>query len=439
MSKESSLRASFLDGVYASIMFGLTVNYVTPFAILLGSDAFQVGLLNSLPVLFGSIVQLFSDDVVKKFKDRVKTITLFVYLQAITWLLVCSVYFVQRELRFLVYILLICINNIFGSVAMPAWASLMSDTVDATRYGEYFAWRGKVLGFITFVVSFIAGFFLYFIPNKFLGFLILFLVAGVMRIFSGFYLGKMEEVHITHSPEREFTYLQFIKRFPVSNFVKFVFFVSLINFGTFLASPFFAVYLLDVLKVNYSTYTIITSATTISGLITLPLWGKFTDRYGNMRVIKVVAKLLPILPVLWLFSANPVYLTLINVLAGYLWAGFNLAVLNFIFDATSQDVRTRCLGYFSFTNGVFIFLGSILGGWLALSLPEIWNSRLLTLFLLSGVVRFLVSLFFVGSLNEVKKVHYIDERKLFYKVFGLTDIVNLGNELVYRYLNKKSG
>ncbi|MFN3967209.1 MAG: MFS transporter [Endomicrobiia bacterium] len=148
MTKESSLRVSFLDGIFASIMMGFTVNYVTPFAILIGANNFLIGLLNSIPQLFGSIVQLKSADIVKKIKSRVKSITWSVFLQASTYFIICLIFLISDKNLPEIFILLITINNIFGSISTPAWVSLMSDTVDKNKYGEYFSWRGKILGFV---------------------------------------------------------------------------------------------------------------------------------------------------------------------------------------------------------------------------------------------------------------------------------------------------
>ncbi len=433
MSKESSLKASFWDGVYASAMFGVTINYITPFALLLGGNPFYVGLLNSLPLLFGAIVQLASTEVAKKFKSRVKSVTFFVLLQSFSWFVICGVVFIPEKFRLFSFIALIILNNIFGSIATPAWASLMSDTVDASKYGEYFSWRGKVLGFINLVSSFAAGIFLFIVPVKIIGFFFLFLIAGITRFISGVYLSLMDDVRVDHADAKDFTFIKFIKRIKESNFVKFVLFVSLLNFCVFLASPFFAVHMIDELKFRYSTYTIVTVAATLAGLISLPFWGSLSDRFGNVKVIKVTASLSPILPVLWLFTQNPLLLGMVNALAGYIWAGFNLAIVNFIFDATSKEVRTRCFAYFSFTNGFFIFTGTLLGGWLATNMPfSISGSKLLTLFLISGILRFLVNIFFIRRFEEVKEVPLIAPREIFYIVLGISAASSFGENVFYK-------
>jgi len=439
MSKEKSLKASFQDGIFASIALGVTANYITPFMLFIGANNFQIGLLASIPQLFTSIIQLTTTEIAKIIKSRLKTIYIFVFLQALTFFLISLVFFIPINLQIAMGIFLITLNSIFGSMTQPVWMSLMSDTVDSDKYGKYFAWRGKILGFIVFISGLIAGSYLFIVHNKIVGFISLFLLAGICRIISGIYVSKMDDLPVRNIDNtnnnfgEKFSYIQFIRRFKESNFVKFVLFISLFNFATFLAAPFFAVYMLDELKFKYSTYTIIVSSGCLGGLLFLPLWGNFTDKYGNVKIIKTSAIFIVIMPLLWLFSKNPVYLTIVNFFGGYIWSGYNLATVNFIFDAVSSEKRTRCVSYFNFTNGFFIFLGSFIGGWLAKNLPGlILNSSLLTLVFISAVMRFFVNIFMLKSFNEVKKVEKIEDRELLYAIFGLKPMLNIV-ESVYRY------
>ncbi|MDD5687246.1 MAG: MFS transporter [Elusimicrobia bacterium] len=430
MSRESSLKVSFMDGLFASIMLGFTLNYIAPFALLLGASNFSIGLLSSIPVLIGSFVQIKSTEVFEWMNNRVKGIMVFCVLQGIAIAISGFVFLVPLQFRVETFLFLVVINTIFGSISAPVWLSLMSHTVEKHKYGVYFAWRGKVLGFINLCGSFVAGFFLFIIPSKLVGFIVLFLVAGICRVISGIYIGKMDDLTVRTSEKKDFTYFQFIKRISESNFAKFVLFVSLINFSAFLAAPFFIVYMLKELKFTYATYTIIVSASALAGLLLVPFWGKLADKYGNVKVIKSSAILTPILPLLWIFSKNPVYLTIINTFGGYVWVGFNLAIVNFIFDAASPEVRARCAAYYNFTVGVFVFLGATLGGWLATHLKfEIFGSTLLTLFLISGAARLLVNVFMLKSFREVREAEKIEDRKMLHIVLGITPVLSLSEEI----------
>ncbi|MFN3550589.1 MAG: MFS transporter [Endomicrobiia bacterium] len=437
MNKSKSLYYSFLDGIFASIMMGFTVNYVVAFALVLGAKNFQIGLLNALPQFFGSIVHLKVADIVEYTKSRLKIIIIFVFLHSISYLSILTLFLVSQQNSVYWFIFLTTVSSIFSSIVATVWLSLMSDIVDKNRYGEYFSWRGKVLGVINLVASFVAGFFLGIIKNKFYGFIILFFSAGICRIISGYFISKMEDVEIKFVSEKKFSYWQFIRRIKESNFVKYVLFVSLFNFAVNIAAPFFSVYMLKELEISYYEYTIITLSSAISGLIFLPFWGREADKIGNVKIIKITGFLICFVPILWLVSKNIFYLILINFFSGYLWAGFNLSVVNFIFDMASQEVRTRCLGYFNFTNGFFIFLGTIISGWLATHIPFVINgSKLLSLFLFSGILRLIFVLFFYNKFYEVRQVPLLDSKMFLFTILGVKPVLDFSKEMLYP-INKK--
>ena len=89
------------------------------------------------------------------------------------------------------------------------------------------------------------------------------------------------------------------------------------------------------------------------------------------------------------------------MLGGFAWSGFNLCVINFIFDSVSPAKRTRCFSYFNVINGFFICMGALIGGYLAAHAPKLLGYQLLSLFIFSSITRFLT----VGILSpKIKEV-----------------------------------
>ncbi|OGS20610.1 MAG: hypothetical protein A2252_01015 [Elusimicrobia bacterium RIFOXYA2_FULL_39_19] len=438
MNKEKSLKFSFADGLFASVMMGFTLNYVTPFALVLGASSFQIGLLNAIPQLFSSFIQLKSADIVEKVKGRVRFITIGVFCQALSWIVISVLHFVFKTNAPAIYIALLTFNTLSGALVYPAWLSLMSDTVEKDVYGKYFAMRGKVMGFVNVGSNLAAGLFLAAMTqNIYIAFFLLFFIAGVFRMFSAHFLSKMEDIPQEIVPEKSFTYFDFLSRFPKGNFIKFTLYVAGINFATFLSGPFVSVYMLKELKYSYSLYTWILTISTLAGLLTLPLWGKLADKVGNVKIMKVCAIFLPVVPLLWVYSGNWIYILVINIFAVHFWNGFNLCVLNFIFDAASPAVRTRCIAYFNFTNGIALFFGALIGGVLVTKLPGlIHGSQILTVFVISGIARAIINIIALRSFKEVRQTDPIDESKLLLTVLGVASIFEFGQQIVGRRLRK---
>lgn len=418
---KNTLRVSFLDGIFASVMLGFSENFMTPYCLALKGTARQVGLLVSIPNLVASLFQLKSSDLISKFKSRKAILVVSVLLHTLTWIPIIAIPYLFKASQAVYLIIFVSAYVTFNGFAGPAWSSMMSDYVPAGSRGKYFGWRNRTLGLIVVVSAFLAGFILRFMgrSNVLSGFCIIFSIAFAARLISWYFLTRMHEARLKISEEAYFTFWDFIKRARESNFAKFVFFVGSMSFAVNLASPFFAVYMLRDLKLDYVTYVIIITSATLTSLVMMGVWGRHSDAVGNVRVLKAASLFIPIIPALWLFSSNVYYLIAVQIVAGFFWAGFNLSASNFIYDAVSPPKRSRCVAYFNVVNGIAIYLGALLGGFLAGVLPQIRENRLLCLFALSGIARLFVTALFYDRIKEVRpQVKKVSSIGLFSSMFG---------------------
>lgn len=426
-----SLRFSFLDGIFASSMTGFTQEYFIPFLLLLGATAKHIGTLSAFPNLFASLAQLKSADLTEKLGSRRKILNIFVFLQALMLLPMAIIAFLGGTSPF-IFILVVILFTALVAPAVPAWGSLMSDLIPEDRRGQYFGWRNKILGFITVGATFLAGFILHVMRrlNIFYGFVIIFGLAFIFRIISWYFLTRMYEPTLIQRKEDRFSLIDFLSRIRESNFAQFVLFVSAMNFSVNLASPFFSVLMLRDLHFSYLQYSVITVAATLTVYLMISRWGRHADKVGNIKVIKFTAPFIGMIPLMWIISRNPVYLFCAQAFSGFAWAGFNLCASNFIYDAVTPEKRTRCIAYFNVFNGLALCFGALLGGFILQKLPPIFGYRILTLFLLSAVLRLLVALFITGKLKEVRPVEEITSDRLFFSVIGIKPILGIERKTV---------
>ncbi|MFH2137856.1 MAG: MFS transporter [Candidatus Omnitrophota bacterium] len=429
--KKKSLKISVIEGAFASAMTGFTQDYFVPFLLLLGAPAQYVGILNAAPNLAGALVQLNSTPLVQRFNSRKKMINILVLLQAVM-LIPMGVMAILHLKQPIVFIGLVVLFTCFGALANPAWGSLMSDLVDQQNRGHFFGWRQRILGFITVGAAFTAGLLLFFMKTLdiYAGFALLFSAAFIWRFISWVYLRKMYEPPLSHAKEHQFTLLQFLSRFRESNFAKFVFFVALMNFSVNLAAPFFAVMMLKELQFNYFLYTIITLSATLTIYLVIARWGRHADKVGNLKVIKVTAPFIGIIPLLWIINRSPFFLIGAQVFSGFLWAGLNLCTANFIYDAVTPEKRTRCIAYFNLFNGLALCLGSLIGGFSLSVLPPLYGSKILTLFMISAVLRLAVGIFLPGRLKEVRPVEKVKSDELFFSMIGIRPMLGIERKTI---------
>jgi MFS family permease len=198
-------------------------------------------------------------------------------------------------------------------------------------------------------------------------------VAAVARLLSSAPLRHVSDPTLHVPSESKFSFWQFVSRTRQSNFVKFVLFVSFMNFGTAISGPYFAMYMLQDLAFSYHEYTLVVASVVLAQFVVMRSWGAVSDQFGNRKILLLCGTLVSINPMLWLISSKLWFVLLIQLYSGVFWAGFNLAAANFVFDAVTPPKRARCIAYQSIINGVFVVSGSMSGALIATHIPESWS------------------------------------------------------------------
>jgi MFS family permease len=420
-----SLRSSFKDGIFAAFMAGVTEHYTTPLALFLGATVQQVGLITALPNLLSSLSQFLAVRVIYWVGGRLKLLVRLVFSQASLMLCIGSLPWLAIGDRVELLLVLLVLAALCGGLAGPAWGSVMSDYIPSTKRGRYFGWRNRTVGTVT-VVSLVGSGLLLNLFREIsysAAFCILFSLAAFARYASAYFITRMDEPPQRKDPASDFTFLMFVARFRESNYLKFVVFTACLNLACYLAAPFFAVFMLRDLQLSYLNYMALQVSSSLAALVALPLWGRHADLVGNVRVLRLSAFFAAIIPAFWLVAHHPVYLMLIQIWGGFSWSGVTLSAANFIYDAVTPQKRVRCIAYFNVINGVAIFLGSSLGGFLASRLPPLFGFRLLALFALSCFCRLSFYLLLSRSFREVRAAREVSIQELFFSVVGVHPLV----------------
>lgn len=436
-----SLDISWKEGIAASIMQSLFDEYLIPFGLFLGATPLDIGFLVAIPHLLSSFALFFAVKAVDIWGNRLRFLTHATALQAFILIPMALFSFLAFPSRILGLIMVVTLFRILANLISTVWGSLTSDYLPPAERGKYFGWRSKIIGLAGLGAVMFGGLLL----NGFKasatrwGFFILFLITVTARVVSAKLMTSMQDIPFAKKQEDEFTFFMFLRRFKESNFVKFVFYVASITFATTLASPYFSVYMLQDLHWSYLTYMMVHLGGVVSGLISLPIWGKHADTVGTARVLKITSLLIPLIPLFWTFSTSIPYLFCVEIFSGFVWGGFNLCSLNFIYDAVSPGKRVRCLGYFSFINGLATFFGASLGGYLAERLPMMNGSHILPLLLISTAARFLSHFFLSRQFHEVRNsVQKVSRLELLFSVTGIRPLLGKDREWTLLSFIKKT-
>ena len=363
------------------------------------------------------LIQLFAPLISERIGSRKSLLVWSVFVQALLWLPILLIPFIFHANLVWWLIGFVTLSTAAGGMIGPPWSSMIADLTPPALRGRYFGVRTWITNLMALVFSFVSAGLLQFLTgNPRLAFAIIFAGAGISRMVSCYYVTQVAEPKpaLSVNPHRE-SIPQIAKGLWSTNIGRFIIFAFFMTLAQNIDAPFFSVYLLRGLKINYINYQVINATMAIVPTFVAVWWGRRAGRAGNLKVLHITALMIPFVSFLWLVSPNVVWLCSVQIYSGFVWAGFNLCIGLFIWDAAPQDNRSRFIALFGGLNALGITLGALIGGNLGPHLPEISGSYFLTLFLIAGVVKLLVVL---GLFRRISEVRYVPSTKTSELLFG---------------------
>ncbi|MBT3642898.1 MFS transporter [archaeon] len=421
---EDAKKVSVREGGYYAIASNMGAAYFTPFALLLQATASQIGILNAVMHLIPSILQLKTSRLIEKY-SRKKIVLRSIIFQTMLWipLILTGVLFYFNTAHMIpLLIILVGIYFGLGGIAHIAWFSWMGSLVGEHERGKYFSRRNRVL-YISGIISIIlAAVILEFFKKQgiiqgnelgytIVGFALLFFIAFLARMWTIHLFRKQYDPKIRIRKKDYFSFKDFLKTSSKTAFGRFTIFRGFFSVAIGVASPFYAVYMLRDLGFSYVWFVAIVVSTMLFDILFLPIQGKISDKFGNIRLMRICAHLFFLVPLLWYFSSfiqndllTKLYLIFVpSMIAGFVSSGYMLATDNYLLDAVKPRKRSYATTYVNLIVGFSAFTGALIGSFIAWVEPE-FMSPILLIFLISTLLRFFVGFLGISHLSEVRSV-----------------------------------
>jgi MFS family permease len=394
-------------------MNGLTEPFMIPYVLALGATPFQAGLLSSLRNLLLAGVQLLSPGFIRRAGSRRSLVLWTVAFQAALWIPLA----LAQPLFGAGAVVAVIVGYTLGSASAmlggPAWSSLVADYTPAGERGRQFGRRARLAGIAATVAGLAAGGALEWSSgNAVTGFAVLCASACLARVASFGAITRFHDRGHVEEPHLRFTFVQFLRGTPRSNFARFTLCMSANSLATHVAAPFFAVYLLDTAGYSYVEYTLVMLGGSLTGMLTGPWWGRIGDRAGNQAVLRWTTTAVALLPVLWIVFDHPAWMLGANALGAFLWGGLSLSTMNFLYDAVTPAKRHACVAYFNVLNGLGVSAGALAGGWIVASAGSEGMTPFYAVFLISAALRLFSAWGFRRFVQEVREVDRIELRRV---------------------------
>lgn len=400
----TALRYSLWDGIFSNAMLALTETFSIAGAVFLNAPAILIAMLGSFPLLLSSFGQIILPYIIHPSKGRKHYVLQGTLFQSffLTVLAFCGWF--PELIRPWSYVFIFSLYGFSGNVVSGLWIAWMGDLVPQNIRGRHFAWRNRLFSFTQLICALFAGFFLkeYSAGNAtWIVFTIVFLLAGFLRLFSSGMLYRQKEPVITRCG----TSLNFRMVLKNRSFVHYSLAAALMQGTVAIAGPFFNVWYIRDLKFDFFTLSIATAATILGTICALPIWGRFADTIGNRRIVQFSGFLICTVPLPCLISSLPWHIWLLNFYTGFCWSGYNLGNFNYLLLASGKTRPEINISFSVAVNGIFVFTFSMIGGYLSQHLPQLFQWKLQSLFLLSSFLRFIIFGIFFFRLKSFETEH----------------------------------
>lgn len=428
---DRSLRWSLVNGGLNAVMLGCGEAYLGPFAVFLSAPDPVIGALATLPLFLGAGAQLVAVRLLDRGPSRRRMAVGLAATQAVTWAAIFGAPLLLPDHAPWLLLAAAMLYFVAGHGLVPVWNSWMGDLVPSGSRGAYFGRHARIssLGAVAALVG--AALVLHAgraHGREWAAFGAIFGVALAARLASaGAFLRMHDAPTAAPTDEERFTFWDFIRRTGQSNFAKFTFFVALLQGTAFIAGPYFAPFMLRDLGFSYLQFLGSAVVFNLAQILTMHRWGRLCDRIGARRIMRVTAVLIPLVPMPWLISTRWEWIIAAQAFSGVVWGGFNLAAMNFLFDAVSPPKRARCVAYYHLLLNGAMLAGAMAGGALVSRLGEpIFAYPLQTVFLISAVARALPVLLLLPLVREVRRVETAPTWSVWFTVIGLRPLRGLG-------------
>lgn len=358
------LRAIWIDGLAWAVMVGMGEHSIPAFAVALGLPGAWAGLVATVPMVAGALMQLVSPALIRRLGSHRRWVVWNAGIQAASFVPLAIAAFVGAMPGWLLYVVAAFYWGA-GIATNPAWSTWVGTLVPGPVRMRYFARRSVWLQVIQISAILAAGWILFVgagWDRPIAAFGIVFAFAFVARALSTACLTRHSEPDPMPGGLRDVALGDLVSRLRHGPDGRLLAYMLAVQFATNVAGPFYMPYMLRELGFTYAQAMGLLAASVLAKAVSLPLHRRLAERHGVRALLWIGG--LGIAPSvgLWLLTDSFVPLLLAQLFAGFVWSAYELSTFLLFFEAIVPEERTSILTKYHLANALAIAAGSLLGG-----------------------------------------------------------------------------
>jgi MFS family permease len=221
------------------------------------------------------------------------------------------------------------------------------------------------------------------------------------------------------------------------NLTIFTVYVTFMNLGILISSPFYTVYMLKDMRIGYEFFAITVVVGALAKALTHSHWGNLSDRFGSRKILVICGVLGSFVPLGWMFVTSAWQILILKIYDGFIFSGFELVVFNFVLDLTPAKNSPKYIAAHNFSAGMGEVFGCVAGGFLAHVFENsqfLWLFGLQVVFFASFIVRAL-SLLVLPMIKDIniRQGEIAPVRYVFWQAVAVEPVRGIKNVLSFTF------
>lgn len=386
-----------------------STNYQAPSIIAAGADAHGVSILTTMINLSLALVCFKAPSLIEKAGLAKRGAIILAFLNLLAWVPLTLAFLLTRwGISSGWFALLWFVNVVPGMLLSFQRDNWLSNIIPHGTLGRYLGQRLAIKSAFYLGAFFALGYILDKLgKDNLAGFAVIFTVAiavGLIDFIIFTFMGSKkgaETANVPNALTERFGLHEYINELREKKLDTFILFTTFFYLTVGLSGPLYAVFMLNELHFTYLSYTLVISAEYLARVVSSPFWGRYADKAGNIKVLGIVTRVIPFIPICWLFGHNLGYLVFVQILSGTCWGAFDLSTQSYLFKVAPKPKKLRYIVYTRCLVLLCTAVGGLVGAFCVNGIFPTFGSKILSIFWLSGIARALVVLYMMPRLVDL--------------------------------------